>query len=302
MKEKINFKKTLTTIGILSVVVPSSLSVVACGKTKNNPSPENDVLQPPSEIPIEVPKDDTEPPSEKPPSNETPIETPNEALSLNEVFKNFKLKDQRSIEGFLDSNDLSIVTQQVEEYTKKILDPESLVLENQTSNSIIVKNKNDLENSYNQVILTWNLKLFEVWGTEVPNASDINVRNGLKGYFYLDSLDQQIKFFDLAGYKNINNITINSNNEDEELSIFFINGNYINKTFLIYGSSLTSQLSELFNGFNFTNGIQTKFSENSVKYIKIFDKKLNQWNPLSKVTYAIDKLGNISWINSSLLF
>jgi len=154
MKEKINFKKTLTAIGILSVVVPSSLSVVACGKTKNNPSPENDVLQPPSEIPIEVPKDDTQPPSEKPPSNETPIETPNEALSLNEVFKNFKLKDQRSIKGFLDSNDLSIVTQQVEEYTKKILDPESLVLENQTSNSIIVKNKNDLENSYNQVILT----------------------------------------------------------------------------------------------------------------------------------------------------
>lgn len=251
MKEKWNFKKLLASIGLLTLVVPSSLSVAACK------------------------------------SNQTSL------LLVPDAFKDFSLKDQKNVQTFADSNDLNSITKQIEEHIQNFLEPAGLVLENLTSNSVVVKAKTDSKKYQGEITLSWNLKLFEIWGTEVENAIDSDVRNGLKGYFYLDGQDKQIKFFDVIGYKNIDNIIVDDNTKDETHKFYFVNQSSLNKEFSIYGHNLTQELPTLFGNFNFTTGVEITLDSKEPKYIRIFDKKTNQWNNSSKKEYSIDNSGNI---------
>ncbi|MBE4704439.1 hypothetical protein [Spiroplasma platyhelix] len=217
--------------------------------------------------------------------------------SLTDVFKDFNFKDLRDVEGFLDSNDLKNITTQIEKYLGKSLDEAGLILENQKATSILLKAKSDAKDYQGEVTLTWNLKLFEALGQPLLSSTDESVRKGIKLYIYLDHQDNQVKAFDLPGYKDALTVVgyANSLTNPRTHNFSFSNNKGVNKSFNIYSRDLSSVLPSRFGSFDFTNGIQVTLNPTTAPYYKgVFNKNSNRWVTSSKRTYFIDHLGNVN--------
>ncbi|MGL5268337.1 MAG: hypothetical protein ACRC8P_00985 [Spiroplasma sp.] len=223
-------------------------------------------------------------------------------ILLAKTFKDFEFVDQKNVEKFLDANDIDVITEQVlAKLNISSLEKASLVLENQTSNSIILKAKEDSKYA-GEITLTWNLKLFEVYGAKIRNPISKNewVKQGLKGYFYLESGSNKIKYFDCVWYFKFRDRNEFDPTDNSKYHHFhFVNQNDEKKDFTIHGDIWTDQIDQLFRDFNFTTEVKVKVDGPKFNKIKVFDVTNNRgWEGLIKKTeFRIDSLGKVSQIN-----
>lgn len=215
-------------------------------------------------------------------------------LELNTAFKDFNFQEVRGTVGFLDSNDLNEISNQIEIFLGRSLVEAGLILENQQATSILLKAQPNSKYYYGQVTLTWNLKLFEVTGQKLLSSPDIHVYNGFKLYIYLDYKDQQIKAFDYPGYRNAKTVIGYANSPALTHRFNFVNNKGGNQTFNIYSRDLTSDLPTRFGKFDLADGVQVNLTTTQPPYfIGVFQKDLNKWDAAIKRSYFIDLLGTV---------
>ncbi|WP_168104621.1 hypothetical protein, partial [Spiroplasma platyhelix] len=213
-------------------------------------------------------------------------------LQLSEVFSNFKFTDEKNVQGFLDNNNLDSITNKILSHIgASSLDEAGLSLENHSSNSILVKAKPDSKYR-GDVKLTWNLKLFEISGIGA-NASNVNIKNGLKGYIYLDSTTNKIKFFDVVKYFQKASVQVHQN---------FIKYHTFNfsgqKDFTFNGRTWVDNLPNIFGSLEFIPGSKITVDSPELHRILVFDKSTNKWQGLTKKTeFILNELGDLTKSN-----
>ena len=214
---------------------------------------------------------------------------------LNDIFKDFKFKEIRGTEGFLDANDLNIITNQIEKYLGKSLNAANLILEKQQATSIVLKAKPESKYYQGKVKLSWNLKLFEITGQGLASSTDINVREGIKLFIYLDHKDNLVKAFDYASSKNSRTTIGWYFSFFRTHNLQFTNNKGFKKSFNIYSWNLTSNVAASFGRFDFGNGIKVQLNGLMPPYyIGVFKKDNMIWDDARNKTYFIDYLGNIN--------
>lgn len=258
MKNKIHLKKMLIALGLLAVAVPLSLSVVAC-------------------------------------NNKVETDT---RIKLTDAFSDFQFSDTKNVAGFLDANNLDLITKQILNHLNlDSLETSGLVLENQTSNSIILKAKADAKDYQGEVKLSWNLKLMEIYGIGIGTPNPLT-RDGLKGYFYLEQETNLIKFFNAFKYFHgfIDGLIhpvfpkyhhfIFSNKDDDSVS----------KDFTIDGKWWIGQLPGKFGSFAFAPlGITFSVTTPESSRVRLFDAEKNDWIGIgADKSFDVDSLGQIS--------
>lgn len=258
MKTKFNLQKLLAAIGLLAVAVPSSLAVVACG---------NNVVT------------DTR-------------------ANLADVFSDFQFLDDKSVPGFLDSNNLALITEQVLKHLDAdSLEAAGLILEHQTSNSIVLKATSDSKNYRGTIELFWNLKLMEINGIGTGTTNPLT-ENGLKGYFYLEQKTNLIKFFNVFNYfHKVSDALIHPNFLEYHHFIFsHKDSNDESKEFTINGRWWVSQLAGHFGSFAFApSGMTVTITSPEARRVKLFDAEKNEWvGVTNNKSFDVDSLGQIT--------
>lgn len=217
-------------------------------------------------------------------------------ILLSEVFKNFKFVDQKGIEDFLDVSDLIVIIKQLERKLNIVnLDQVGLILQNWTSNSIVIKAKPESKYA-GEVTLSWNLKLFEIYGASNVATENEWIKQGLKGYFYLESATNQIKYFDAVWYFHINPGTYHNGFYDYH-SFHFINQLKAELTFIFKGYWLTDTVATQFNSFDLTREVRVTVDSPELAKIKVFNKTNKHWeNLVQKSKFSINYLGEVKKI------
>lgn len=216
-------------------------------------------------------------------------------LVLSKIFENFKFKDSRDVEGFLDSNYQKEIIDQASAHINESLESAGITWENLSSNSILIKAKDNSKKYQGEVTLTWNLKLFELWGAPVEDSEDNDIKDGLKLYFYLDSKDNKLKAFDVAQYKIGRPVyIIRGDGPSYDTHGFAMENNEGKREdYSVFSHELTSEASRKFSGFDFTTGIKVYLIADPGA-IKLFNKNEKKWIDVEKKEYYIDVLGNIN--------
>lgn len=212
---------------------------------------------------------------------------------LVDVFSSFQFHDAKNVQGFLDASDSDTITNQILAYLAATsLDEIQLTLENWTSNSITLVAKNDAENYQGAVTLTWNLKLFEVWGLGA-RARNSDFAQGLKGYFYLEQETSKIKFFDVTNALKGFSTRLHPYFKDYHKFSFINQLNEI-KDFTFNGRRWVDNIPKEFGSFNFTPGTKIVTVSPEFKRIKIFNRSSKEWEGLSKATeFIITEFGDM---------
>ncbi|MDQ7982652.1 MAG: hypothetical protein REH79_00325 [Spiroplasma sp.] len=214
-------------------------------------------------------------------------------MELKDVFKDFQFKDNKGVENFLDDNNVTIIEDQILQHINAPrLNLVGLVLEQQTSNSIILKATDEAKDYQGQVTLTWNLKLFEIIGIGMNKHPDVQIRTGLKGYFYLALNTNQIKFFDYGNYAKTD-LKINPEWPDYHKFIF-TNSDEIVEEFTFDGRWDTSNVNNNFKDFDFTNSVTVSVTSPEIMKVKIFNSDINRWEKLQEEkTFVINQVGQM---------
>lgn len=230
------------------------------------------------------------------------IEVSTARINLSSIFSNFQFVDSKGVSDFVDVNDLAIIGKQVLTWVSssaRDLDEVGLTLKNPTSNSIIVKAKSNSKIYGGQVVLKWNLKLFEFYGVKEISTNNPWLKEGLKGYFYLDQNDNKIKIFNFQGYAGSNLSPINPNFIEYYKFIFtnIIDSSKV-KEFSFNGNKTAGENGQIFGDFDFDQGMKVTFSSPEFDKIKIFDKNSESWNGFIKSTeFSVNALGEVKQIN-----
>lgn len=216
-------------------------------------------------------------------------------LNLQELFRNFKLQDMEHTEGFLDFNDEEAIRKQIEDYLLSInLQYEDLTLYQLKSNSVILKSFSNFKYR-GEILLTWNLKLFEIWGLGVSSIDEY-VTNGLKGYVYLEYGTNQIKYFDYLGNKT-SSISQMHPYYGEYVNINFLNINTEEqKDCIIKGKYWSHQIEQYFGSFDFVNELEISLTVQHPDKAKIFNVEENIWDSITEnITnkYTTNSLGQM---------
>ncbi|MDQ7982653.1 MAG: hypothetical protein REH79_00330 [Spiroplasma sp.] len=220
-----------------------------------------------------------------------------EPRDLSELFADFKFKDSKNINNFLDSNDQTVIeTQILVVLQESSLTDAGLVVEQQTSNSIILKATDKAEDYQGQVTLTWNLKLFEVWGIDTdgglpPLISDPGNKVELKGYFYLNN-QQQIQYFDIYDY--FNEGESNEVSRYEQLHTFkFVNEKDEEAIVEFSEFKKTSDIAAQLGSFDLTSKTTVEITSTVYRNVKIYLS--NDWIGLDdEITFEIDLSGTLN--------
>ncbi len=214
---------------------------------------------------------------------------------LQDVLKDFQFKDNYNVENFLNSNDQATIESQISDFLNiSSLSAAGLILENQTSNSVILKATEDSQNYQGEITLSWNLKLFEIWGitTDLGITDPNNSQAELKGYFYLDN-NNSIKYFDVYGYKKpgeSNNVSV----YDWLHNFTFQNETGTSKTFEFSNTQQTNEIEEQFGSFDLTNKTTVTITSRVYPNARIFDNETSQWIGLNgETTLEINNSGQI---------
>lgn len=222
------------------------------------------------------------------------ITVDDERTDLSIAFKDFQFTDINGIEGFLDASNLDLITNQILKHINEDnLETSDLILEQQTSTSIIVKAKINSKKYQGEIPLTWNLKLFEIFGSEV-RLLDTRVSEGLKGFIYLDRKSNEIRFFDALTYLAQVTTKIEPNyNQYHEFS--FVNKKEQVKIFPFRGKQYADLIPDEFGGFDFTTSLTVTVSSPELVKVKVFNCNNNSWLGLLKNSkFNISNLGLIT--------
>lgn len=218
--------------------------------------------------------------------------------NLSDVFEDFEFVDQRDIAGFLDTTDIDIITEQVLNYLAlDDLNQIGLIFTDKTSNSITLKAKNNSKLYSGEVELTWNLKLFEIYGIEDDkDNSNQWIAKGLKGFFYLDKNDNNIKFFDFQDYTGTDLSSMHYFFEKYH-EFIFTNKNKDEKDFTFNGKKNARENRKKFGTFDFDKGVKVVFYSPEHDRIKVFNKNTNSWKGFEKSSeFDINALGELNQI------
>ncbi|MGL5268336.1 MAG: hypothetical protein ACRC8P_00980 [Spiroplasma sp.] len=212
--------------------------------------------------------------------------------SLSDAFKNFHFVDDKKIEGFLDANDIDVITKQVLDHLgADDLNQIRLIFTNRTSNSITLKAKSNSKLYSGEVKLTWNLKFFEIYGFDMLNDRNPWIAKGLKGFFYLDKDDNKIKFFDFQNYAKSNYDPIHSYFTKYHHFIFT---NKKVKDFTFNGEENAGENGKRFGTFAFDKGLNTIFYTPEPDRVKVFNKNSARWEGFIKSSeFDINDLGEL---------
>lgn len=233
---------------------------------------------------------------------EVEVVTP-ERPKLIDAFSNFQFVDNKGIRGFLDANDLTIITEQVlarvSRFPDNDLDKIGLFFVNRTSNSITLKAKSNSKVYSGEVKLTWNLKLFEVYGYQHSNEESYWVVRGLKGFFYLDKNDNNIKFFDFLTYAHAQDQIVHSNYDAYHKFTF---SNKKMKKFTFIGKETAAKAAQRFGNFAFNSGVRVSLDTPEYDRIKTFkriekDSKGNWYGFTKQADFDINNLGELKQIS-----
>ncbi|MDQ7983121.1 MAG: hypothetical protein REH79_02740 [Spiroplasma sp.] len=215
-------------------------------------------------------------------------------LSLSEALKNFKFQDEKKVKEFLSIYNISNITTQIKDYLGlSDLNAEKLTLKNHTSNSIQLVAAADAPKYQGEVTLTWNLKLFEIYGMGLESPVPI-LKDGLRVYFYLEANSNKIKIFNAMGYLSPGDAKMHSNYDDYH-EFKFVNQDKEEILFVIKGQDWATQLPHKFGSFNFTTGVIVDVDSPELSRVKIFNKNSNEWEKVGKPSkFEINSLGEIS--------